>query len=288
MKKTILYLLLLTLTLVSCTTITISEKDAFDVKRTIDESFIREQGASVETVRIPTEDGLYLQGWWISKSDAIGTVLYYGGNGFVRVASQHIIQAFLQHPVNLLVFDYRGYGQNNGEPSVDGLKMDGAAAYHFLLKEKGISPHQLVIHGHSLGSFIATYMASENDCAGLVLESPITTIQELTNMLVPWFVKPLVRFKIDDQLKKNNNVEWIADYRKPLLVIAGDADKVTPHNMAEKLYKSSSTLSSGKLIIIKDGSHNDLPMHDVYFAEISRFYQDVFMTIASEKQDSIF
>ncbi|MBN1480919.1 alpha/beta fold hydrolase [candidate division KSB1 bacterium] len=287
MKKTILYLLLLTLTVVSCTTITISEKDVFDVKRTIDESFIKEQGASVETVRIPTKDGLSLYGWWISKPDAIGTVLYYGGNGFVRVASQHIIQAFLRHPVNLLVFDYRGYGQNNGDPSVDGLRMDGSAAYHFLVQEKGVSPHQLVIHGHSLGSFIATYMASEYECAGLVLESPITTIQELTNMLVPWFVKPLVRFKIDDQLKKNNNVEWIADYRNPLLVIAGDADKVTPYAMAEKLYNSSST-STDKLIIIKDGSHNDLPMHEEYFTEIGQFYHDVFINIASEKKDALF
>lgn len=273
MKKLLLVIIFASFT--SCTTITISEKDVFDVKRTIDAFYIEKAGASVESVRIVTQDSLELYGWWITKPDAMGTVLYFGGNGFVRVASQHIIEAFLQHPVNLLVFDYRGYGRNNGEPSVDGLKMDGSAAFNFLVNDKSVPPEQIVLHGHSMGSFMAAYLATEETTAGLVLESPITTIEDLTDLLVPWFAKPLVKFDIDAELKENNNIERIKNYENPLLLIAGDDDNVTPFSMAEKLYEASTT-SQRQLIIVPGGSHNDLPERQEYDAALKTFYQTTF------------
>jgi alpha-beta hydrolase superfamily lysophospholipase len=273
MKK--LLLLIVVAAFASCTTITISEKDVFDVKRTIDAFHIEKTGARVESIRIATQDNLELYGWWITKLDAMGTVLYFGGNGFVRVASQHIIDAFLQHPVNLLVFDYRGYGRNSGEPSVNGLKMDGVAAFNFLVNEKSIPPEQIVLHGHSMGSFMAAYLAAEKTTGGLVLESPITTIEDLTDLLVPWFAKPLVKFDIDSELKENNNLEWVDTYAKPLLIISGDNDKVTPFSMAEKLFDASAS-SQRRLVIVAGGAHNDLPERREYFLALDEFYQNVF------------
>ncbi len=259
--------------LASCTTITISEKDAFDVKRTIDDELIRATGSVVESVQIETDDNLLLDGWWITQENAIGVVLYFGGNGFVRVASQHIIDAFLQHPVNLLVFDYRGYGQNEGKPTVDGLKIDGTSAYQFLMRQ-GVSPEKVVIHGHSMGSFVATHVAQSPN-AGLVLECPITDVKDMTDQLVPWFVKPLIKFDIDTVLLRNSNLERIENYTRPLLIIAGETDKITPPAMAETLYEQS--ISSDKsLLIIPDGGHNDLPNTTVYADSLASFYRSVF------------
>lgn len=274
MKRQVLLPLLGMVMMLSCTTITITEQEAFDVKRTIDESMIRDQGVAVQSVNIPTSDGLTLRGWWITRPDARGTVLYFGGNGFVRVASQHIIQAFLNQPVNVLVFDYRGYGQNSGEPSVAGLQRDGEAAYRFLVEDQNIDPDQLLVHGHSLGSFIAAHIATSKSHAGMVLESPITNIQDLTDLLVPWFAEPLVRFDIDEALLENDNEQRMAEYQGPLLVIAGDDDKITPFSMAESLYEIAPSTEKS-LVIIEGGSHNDLPPRTEYARALESFYDKV-------------
>jgi len=258
----------------SCTTIKISEKEAFDIKRTIDEDYIRGEGLDVERVFIPTTDELELEGWWIVHPRPRGTVLYFGGNGFVRVASHYIIDAFLQHPVNLLVFDYRGYGRNEGTPSVEGLRRDGRAAYTFLIESKTIHPHDLIIHGHSIGSFIATHIATSYDVAGLVLECPITDVKEMTNLLVPWFFRPLVKFDIDDALSQQSNLELIKTFDKPFLSIGGDEDKITPTQMAETLYESAAS-QERTLLIIEGGSHNDLPSRQEYFQALDSFYHKV-------------
>lgn len=272
MKK--VYILISMALFTSCTTITISEKDAFDIKRTIDEELIRASGAVVENVEIETADSLSLDGWWIAKDDAIGTLLYFGGNGFVRVVSQPIIDAFLQHPINLLVFDYRGYGQNKGQPSVDGLKIDDTSAYNFVVDERGVSPESLVVHGHSMGSFVASHVA-QFPVAGLVLQSPITDVKDMTNHLIPWFLKPLVKFHIDEVLRRNNNVERIDQYAGPLLIIAGEADKITPPAIAETLYETSSSAEKS-LLIVKDDGHNDLPNQQSYADSLASFYALVF------------
>ncbi len=260
--------------LISCTTITITEQEAFDVKRTIDAETIRQQGVKVETVKIPTSDGLQLDGWWITRTNARGTVLYFGGNGFVRVASEHIIQAFLKHPVNLLVFDYRGYGRNAGEPSVAGLERDGEAAFRFLVGTKNIAPDHLIVHGHSLGSFIATHIVINNPAAGLVLESPITNVKDMTDLLVPWFAEPLVKFDIDKALLENDNEERISKLDKPLLILGGDDDNITPAAMAKTLFEAA-PIEEKSLVILEGGSHNDLPPRDEYFEALDTFYDTV-------------
>lgn len=267
--------MLLSLLISSCTTIKLTEKEAFDVKRTIGPDYFKSHGFEFEAVQIQTADGLSLSGWFIKNPAATGTVVYFGGNGFVMVTSFHIIKAIIDQNVNLLVFDYRGYGQNDGTPSVAGLKVDGLAAYDFLVRKKQIIPEKLIIHGHSLGSFIASFVASERAAAGLVLECPVTDAKDWTGRLVPWFLKPLVKFEIDPALLENSNVKRLANIETPLLILTGDNDQITPPGMAEKLFQVAKS-SDKALKIIPDGGHNDLPQRDEYKTALAKFYEKIF------------
>ena len=277
MKTRFIFLLLISLLFLSCTTIKLTEQEAFNVKRTISPEYFENTIFKFEKVSIPSGDSLLLTGWFIKNDSATGTVLYYGGNGFVMAISYDIIKSIIDQNVNLLVFDYRGYGENPGTPTVPGLRTDGLAAYDFLIGVKQIDPQKLIIHGHSMGSFIASYVASEREAAGLVLECPITDAKDWTGMLVPWFLKPFVKFEIEPALLENSNIKRIAMIEKPLLIFAGDNDQVTPPKMAEKLFEVSKSTDK-KLVIIEKGGHNDLPQRVEYANALNEFYRKIFIT----------
>ncbi|MCI0495951.1 lysophospholipase [candidate division KSB1 bacterium] len=276
MKARFIFVLLISLLLLlSCTTIKLTEKEAFNVKRTISPEYFENTIFKLEKVSIPSGDRLLLTGWFIKNDSATGTVLYYGGNGFVMAISYDIIKSIIDQNVDLLVFDYRGYGENAGTPTVPGLKTDGLAAYDFLVQEKKIDPKRLIIHGHSMGSFIAAYVADNREAAGLVLECPITDAKDWTGMLVPWFLKPFVKFEIELSLLENSNVARITSIEKPLLIFAGDKDQVTPSKMAEKLFEAAKSTDK-KLVIIENGGHNDLPQRSEYTNALKEFYSRIF------------
>lgn len=232
----------------------------------------------IEEIDFFSGDTLLLDGWYIKQDSSIGTVLYFGGNGFVMVTSFHIINSIIEQNVDLMIFDYRGYGKNPGNPTVAGLREDGLAACDFLTRERGVDAKKLILHGHSLGSFVAFYVAEERDAAGLVLESPVTDVKDWTGRLVPWLLKPFVRFDIDPVLKENNNIERLSGLDIPLLIVTGKSDQITPAGMAEKLYEKA---ASGKkdLVVIENGGHNDLPQRAEYRAALQHFYQAVFVRV---------
>lgn len=254
----------------ACTTIEIAERDAFDVKRTILAKDFKDTEYTLNELHIPS-DSLLLETWWITQPDAKGTVLYYGGNGFVREVSYNIIHSILGQNMNLMVFNYRGYGRNKGKPSISGLKQDGLAAYQYMRDSLRVDPSELVIHGHSLGTFVATYVKARREAAGLVLQSPLTNADDMTKALVPWFLRPLVKFDIDERLLAEDNISEIKKIEQPLLFICGTKDHITPPTMAETLYKEANAPDK-RLEMIKGGGHNDLDERNDYQRNIRKFY----------------
>jgi len=256
----------------SCTTIDVTEKDAFDVKKTINSSFFEDHSYTMEKTSFASGDR-ELEAWYITHPDNEKTILYMGGNGFLMQISKHIIPNLIKNNVNLLVFNYRGYGNNSGEPGIAGIKQDGVAAYRFLTKEKGLDPRNIIIHGHSLGSMVATYVASKHEASGLVLESPVTDARDMADRLVPWFLSIFVKFDIEDALKKESNIDRVKEVDIPVLFVAGKKDKITPPEMAEVLYEKAS--QKKYLKIVEDGGHNDLPEKKSYRQALADFYRSL-------------
>lgn len=263
----------LILLLASCTNIDIKEEDAFDVKRTIDPGYFESSDYSLEEVRFPASDGLELEGWFISRAGNERTVLFIGGNGFVIAASYHIITSIIEQDVDLIVFNFRGYGTNPGSPTIEGVKADVEGAYTFLTEQRGVAPADLILHGHSLGSVLAARAANRHPAAAVVLESPLTDAMDLTARLVPWILKPFVRFTVDPALLGVSNFEEVPKITVPVLFVTGGADNVTPKEMAEELYGAAET-EDKRLHILEGGGHNDLPEREDYREILREFYHN--------------
>jgi hypothetical protein len=257
----------------SCTTVEIKEEDVFDVKRTIDPSYFQNSEFDIEQISFTSGENLSLEGWFISHPLSRGTVLYFGGNGFLKETAYWIIKAVTEQKMNLLVFNYRGYGKNPGKPTISGLKADGLAAYNYLVNKKEIPPSRIIIHGHSLGSLVGGYVADKKPGAGLIMESPISDVNYYTKRMLPNFLKPFIHFKIDSTLLVESNIKRLSGTNLPLLLIVGKEDPVTPPEMAEKLFKTAPNRNK-TLKILDKGGHNDLPERKDYQSIIDEFYRN--------------
>lgn len=266
----------------SCTTIEINEKDVFDVKRTIDPEYFENTRYQLEEVHFISGRDIQLEAWFIDHPEAMGTVLYFGGNGFLMETSHWIIRSIVEQRMNLLVFNYRGYGSNPGQPTISGLKADAMAAYNYLTKEREIAPEEIIIHGHSMGTMLGSYVADKQPVGGLVLESPLTDVHYYTEQMVPSLLKPFIQFKIDSKLLADSNTERIARISAPLLIVVGKEDRITPPAMAQKLYKKAAAYYK-TLKILEKGGHNDLAERDDYQSILHGFYNQTMNHQASRR-----
>jgi len=264
---------ILFLLLCGCTTIEISESDAFDPHVTISADQFPIHSYTLHNMNIDTEDGETLDAWFLEREGADKTVIYYGGNGFLMMKSRPLINAYADVPAHLLMIDYRGYGRSTGEPTVDGVKKDVKAAYHLAKYDLPVEPGPIYVHGHSMGSFLAAYIADSEDVAGYILESPITDVDSWTKRLVPRLLRPFVRFDIEESIKAQNNIDPVQRIEEPLLIIGGKQDEITPFKMAEELHEKSSSREK-YLVKIENGNHNDLPTFDTYKRALTEFLGD--------------
>jgi len=272
MRKLIVLTFCCSFLFIGCTNIEVTEGDAFDVKRTISPLYFDESEIRLEEIHFPTADGLELEGWYMSEKGRDRTVLFIGGNGFVIAASYHIITSIIEQNVNLMVFNFRGYGTNPGTPSVEGVVKDTEAAYRYLTGERGVSPDSVILHGHSLGSILAANLINRYPADRIVLESPLTGARDLTSRLVPGILKPFIRFTVDPALLRMSNFTEVPKISEPILFITGGADNVTPKEMAEELYEIAVSADK-RLEILDAGGHNDLPERDDYRKILTEFYQ---------------
>ena len=274
MKQFIIFTFLSLMIFVGCRTINITESDAFDPNRTITPQTFDINPYHLHDITLETEDGESLDAWFLERDDAAATLVYFGGNNFLMVTSRALIESYRQIPVNILLFDYRGYGRSSGEPTVSGVMADTRAAYQYARNEAPDLQEVIYVHGHSMGSFLSAMITEEEEVSGYILESPITEVNQWTRRLIPWIARPFIRFNIDDPIKEQSNLERVSRISVPLLIMGGSNDEVTPFRMAEDLYEASVS-SQKRLVKITGGTHNDLPKSVEYRNALRDYFSDL-------------
>lgn len=266
-------LCLLAASWLGCTQVTLKETQAFDVRKTVSNEFVRSLGYAKTEITMASE-GLELSGWHLQKKNARGTILYFGGNGYVMSQAHPILRGLGQLPANLVTFDYRGYGENSGQPTVQGLKTDALSAYDFVVKDLHVDASQLVVHGQSLGSLIAPYVAKNRSVSGVVIETPVTNVDDLLAYLAPWWTRAFIRFDVDEKLRAEDNLHRVAQLSAPLLIIAGAEDRVAHPDMAKKLFQKAAS-EKKTLEVLSGGGHNDLPTRKDYLDAYRSFLDSI-------------
>ncbi|MFP4229461.1 MAG: alpha/beta hydrolase, partial [Salinivenus sp.] len=206
---------------------------------------------------VAVTDSIEVNAWHLTQPDADATVLFFGGNGFYLVQSRGYLRALTRPSANAFLWDYRGYGQSDGQPSVEAFRRDALAVYDAVVERQGVDPDNLVVWGHSLGSFLATYVATERSVAGVVLENPAADVDDWVGHLIPWYVRFFLGVDVEPALREESNRDRVSSLQVPLLIVGGAEDNITAPEMARDLYEAAGS-SQKDLVIVEDGGHNGL------------------------------
>lgn len=204
-------------------------------------------GLLFEEVSFTASDGVKLHGWFLPADNAQGTLLFFHGNaGNIshRLDSLHIFNAL---NLDVLIFDYRGYGQSEGSPTEQGTYLDAEAAWHYLTSERSIPAGNILLFGRSLGGAVAAHLASRHQAMGLALESTFTSVPDMAAELYPLLpVRWLASFRY-------NTKAALDAVSYPLFIAHSPEDEIIPYTHGRMLFDSA---RQPKQFLKLSGGHN--------------------------------
>jgi pimeloyl-ACP methyl ester carboxylesterase len=203
-----------------------------------------------EAIRIPTPDGLMLDGWFIPDDGAERTILICHGAGANKGNFIWFLSALAFQGYNVAFFDFRAHGASDGRTTSYGIneRVDVRAAVDWLKRERAAAARVIVGLGSSQGAMALALAAAEDPrIDAVILDSPFTSARDLARGHAR--IVPLVGPVVVDGMLWLMSVQTGADFLhasaeqavasmgpRPLLVIHGADDFLMPASHAQRLY----------------------------------------------------
>ena len=182
-------------------------------------------------VFIEVDKDVKLKSWFLEKDlKKNKTILYFHGNAGDLTNRVHKLNELNKLDVNILIISWRGFSGNPGKPTEKNLYNDARKSVEWLNKT-GVTNKNIILYGESLGTGVATELGQNNSFAGIVLESPFTSIADAAKIYYPYLPVNLLLKDRYDTIKKIKNIKI------PVLIMHGKKDNIVPFFMGEKLYQ---------------------------------------------------
>jgi len=172
-----------------------------------------------------------------------------------EAAAQSIYRGLAVRGADVTVFDYRGYGFSPGKPAVIDFRSDSLAIY-----DKLAASGPVIVYGFSLGTAMATYVASQRPVAGLILAGTIATAKEefpIFGRATGYNSSELAKMMPSpDAVTAFDETGMIAKNSSPLLMIHGESDQLVPIQEGREVF-SASTARQKQFVVVSAAGHND-------------------------------
>lgn len=232
---------------------------------------VTDVGIPGEEVWLTTDDKVRVNAWYFpvreNSARAQFTVLFAHGNGGNISHRDDLYRLWHGLGVNLLAFDYRGYGLSEGKPSEKGTYLDAKAGYDWLIG-KGFKPENIIVLGESLGGGIASWVAAEQKVGALVLQSTYTSVPNLGKELFPYLPVHLLASI------HYNTLERLPKIKVPVLIMHSRGDTLIRFHHAERNFQAA---NEPKRLRELQGDHNDalFAAPEAYRAAVEEFLQSL-------------
>jgi uncharacterized protein len=191
----------------------------------------RPEGLPLEDVPFESADGTKLHCWYCKCENPQAIVLYAHGNaGNVATRGWLLRELLTKVRVTVFLFDYRGYGRSEGKATIDGALADTRAARKKLGELASIKDSEMLLMGESLGGAMVVQLAAESAPRGLILQSTFSSLRDIAKVHFPSALAGIVDARTLDSMTQ------IGRYSGPLLQSHGDADRVIPFELGQKLF----------------------------------------------------
>lgn len=205
----------------------------------------------METVNVKTEKGEEILGWYFPPTGELKpTIIFFHGNAGHIGHRIFKIKGLVESGYGVLLAEYLGYGGNLGKPSEESFYRGARAFMGWLTEHREPDLGKIIIYGESIGTGVAVQIASEFSVAGLVLESPFSSMVDLAQLKYPIVPAALL---LKDKYK---SADKIAALNMPMLQIHGEKDRTIPIKLSRRLFENAQEPKT--FVEIKDAGHNDL------------------------------
>ena len=223
-------------------------------------------GLDYEDVSLTTRDNEVLHGWYVPAKNPAGVVLFLHGNAGNISHRLDSIKIFHELDLDVLIIDYRGYGQSSGSASEQGTYLDAQAAWDYLVDKRGIAPGKIVIFGRSLGAAVASWLAARTTPGAVILESSFSSGVDMAGRLYPFLPTRLIT-RLKYPVK-----EYVKQISSPLLVVHSQQDEIIPFDMGQSVFAAA---PEPKEMLVLSGDHNGgfLLNRSRYLAAIGEFLE---------------
>ncbi|PIN00082.1 putative alpha/beta hydrolase [Handroanthus impetiginosus] len=215
---------------------------------------------NVDVLKVKTKRGTEIVALYVKNPAAKLTLLYSHGNAADLGQMYDLFSELSIHlRVNLMGYDYSGYGQSTGKPSEQNTYADIEAAYDCLRETYGVKEEDVILYGQSVGSGPTLDLASRlSRLRAVVLHSPI-----LSGLRVMYPVKRTYWFDI------YKNIDKIPLVQCPVLVIHGTEDDVVDCSHGKQLWELCK--EKYEPLWVNGGNHCDLELYPEYIKHLKKF-----------------
>lgn len=219
---------------------------------------------NVEVQKLPTRRGTEIVAIYVRHPMATSTLLYSHGNAADLAQMYELfIELSIHLRVNLMGYDYSGYGQSSGKPSEQNTYADIEAVYKCLEESYGAKQEDIILYGQSVGSGPTLDLAARLPrLRAIVLHSPI-----LSGLRVMYPVKRTYWFDI------YKNIDKIPLVNCPVLIIHGTKDEVVDCSHGKQLWELCK--EKYEPLWLKGGNHCDLEVYPEYTRHLKKFISSV-------------
>jgi fermentation-respiration switch protein FrsA (DUF1100 family) len=194
-------------------------------------NYLRSEKLNADTkeISVPSTEGITLKAWFYKNPQNKYTVLFFHGNAGGLGNRIYKLNELKNLNLNYLIISWRGFSGNKGSPTEQGLYSDARSALKWLEKNN-ISKSKIILYGESLGTGVAVEVGQNQKFAGIILESPYTSIVDAAKIYYPYLPVDLILKDKYLSLKKIKNIN------SPTLIMHGGADIIIPIAMGKKLF----------------------------------------------------
>lgn len=180
-----------------------------------------------EELNIKSFDGVQLNGLLFKAENSKGLVFYLHGNAGTLETWGSIAGIYTSLGYDIFILDYRSFGKSEGEiENEEQLNKDVSVVYKTLTKR--YPENKIIIAGYSIGSGLATILASENKPKALILQSPYYSFTELSSSRVPFFPDFMKKFSLE-------TAEYLPKIKAPIYIFHGMQDQLIPYENSVRL-----------------------------------------------------
>ncbi|MEA3267412.1 MAG: alpha/beta hydrolase [Candidatus Fermentibacteria bacterium] len=199
-----------------------------------------------------------LRGWVVNPGNS-NAIIYFGGNGERPEASiVDFKDLFSNHTIYFI--NYRGYGESDGSPTETGLYDDAMAIYDHISPDH----NHIIVIGRSLGTGVATYLATERDIHRLVLVEPYDCLVNIAQATYPIFP---MRLMMKDRY---NSAERASRITAPTLIIKAENDQIIPGTSTDNLIARFNR-DILETATIPEATHNNIQNYTQYYMLLRDF-----------------